>query len=380
VPAERPLKVVHVVHSLAVGGLENGVVNLVNGRDESLQHTIVCMTTDGPLTARLRPEVKVFALGKKSGHDPRTFMRLSRLLRTLKPDVVHSRNWGTFDAVLAARLAGVRHVIHGEHGRDITDPKGLNPRRNRWRRMCAPFVSRFVTVCDDLRRWLVEEVCLPASKVVTVYNGVEIARYSNIDRSAARARLGLAADSLAVGTVGRLDPVKDQVGLIRAFDLLAHRYPKAVLVIAGDGPCRAALENLVAASKLQPRVRLLGERDDVPEVLAALDVFVLPSIAEGMSNTILEAMASGLPVVATRVGGNAELVEHGVNGILVSSQDPERLANAVERYLEHQELVACHGRNSKRRAQDHFSLERMQERYSALYRGVAARSEVPLGG
>jgi sugar transferase (PEP-CTERM/EpsH1 system associated) len=363
--------IVHVVHSLGVGGLENGVVNLVAGANPERRHAVVCLTSAGPLRARLGADVAVWELGKARGHDVRSFARLVRLLRRLRPAVVHSRNWATFDAILAARLAGVPAVIHGEHGRDASDPEGRHRRRRWLRRAASPLVDRFVTVSGDLRRWLVEDVGIPPRKIVTIPNGVDTGRFTPADAAAARAALGLAADQLVVGTVGRLDPVKNQAGLIQAFGRLAGEYPDATLLIAGDGPCEGALRGLGAALGLGARVRLLGERADVPSILAAMDVFVLPSIAEGMSNTLLEAMASGLPLVATRVGGNPELVEDGVNGVLVPRQDPDALVAALRGYVDDPHLRAVHGKASRQRAVAEFGLERMRAAYTGLYAELA---------
>jgi sugar transferase (PEP-CTERM/EpsH1 system associated) len=362
--------VVHVVHSLDVGGLENGVVNLVNGPDSAFRHAIVCLARAGQMRARVRPGVEVHTVGKGTGHDLRALARTTRLLRALRPAVVHSRNWPAFDAVLAARLARVHYVVHGEHGRDATDPQGRNRRRNLLRRLSNAFISRFVTVSEDLRRWLVGRVGIPARKVVTIPNGVDTVRFAPRDKATARTALGLPPERRVVGTVGRLDPVKDQAGLVRAFASLTEAGAETLLVIAGDGPCRGSLQALIEAEGLGRRVHLLGQRDDVPQVLAAMDVFVLSSLAEGMSNTILEAMATGLPIVATRVGGTPELVQDDVDGLLVPARNPPALAGALARYLGDPELRIAHGRAARRRALDAFSLDRMRATYEALYRHV----------
>ena len=364
--------VVHVVNSLAVGGLENGVVNLVNATSTRFRHVIVCMTADGPLHARLRPEAEVIVLGKRPGQDPWALLRLVRLLRRLRPLIVHSRNWPAIDAIPAARVARVPLVVHGEHGREVADPEGRNPRRKRIRRALAPLVHHFVTVSADLRRWLIEDVRVPAAKVSAIHNGVDLSRFGRAGRLESRLRLDLPAEAPIVGTVGRLDPVKDQAGLIRAFAKVRSAHPEALLVVVGDGPCRAELQDVAAASGQGDHVRLLGNRDDIPAVMSALDVFVLPSIAEGISNTILEAMASGLPVVATRVGGNPELVEDGIGGALVPRQDPSALAAAIAAYVADPELRRRHGLASRQRATGHFSLERMAEAYANLYTSLAA--------
>jgi len=161
--------------------------------------------------------------------------------------------------------------------------------------------------------------------------------------------------------------VKDQAGLLKAFSQLAED-PRALLLIVGDGPCRKDLEATVDALGLGRRVRLLGERNDVAAVLSAMDVFVLCSVGEGMSNTILEAMATGLPVVATRVGGNPELVTDGNTGFLVEARSPDALAASLRRYLEDPTLLAEHGRAARDHIEAEFSMERMVGGYERLYR------------
>jgi sugar transferase (PEP-CTERM/EpsH1 system associated) len=294
-------------------------------------------------------------------------IRLAMLFRRLRPTVVQSRNWPTFDSIVAARLARVPVVIHGEHGRDATDPEGRNARRRRLRRMVSPLVTTWLTVSRDLRRWLVEDVHIPARKVATIHNGVDLERFAPGHRAEARAALGLETGAPIIGTVGRLDPVKDQAGLIRAFAGLAGADPRPLLVIAGDGPCRPELEALVRDLGLGASVRLLGERHDIPRVLAALDVFVLPSIAEGISNTILEAMATGLAVIATRVGGNPELVDDGITGQLVPKQDPPALREAMAAMLADVPARLARGVAARRRVVELFSLHDMCRRHAALY-------------
>ena len=377
-PAEgRRLRIAHVLHALDVGGTENGTVNVINGLAGDFDHAIVTMAGEGRLAARLPAGVPVLRVVKRPGNDPRVVLGLVRTLRALRPDVVHSRNWGAFDAVLAARLAGVRAVVHGEHGREATDPDGQNRRRRVLRRWLSPLISRYVTVSDDLRRWLLAQVGIAAHKVVTIPNGVDTVRFAPPDQDGARAALGLAPSQRIVGTVGRLDPVKDQAGLIEAFAAVRREQPGACLVIAGDGPCASALRALVERLGLGGAVVLLGERHDIPRVLAALDVFVLPSIAEGMSNTVLEAMATGLPVVATRVGANPELVDDGVTGTLVPARAPAALAHAIARYVADPLLCQLHGKASRQRVEAQFTLARMCAGYRQLYldvTGAAART------
>ncbi len=366
------IHVAHVIDSLQVGGTENGLVNVVGALAGELRHTVIAMTATGPLAARLPAGVEVVVVGKRPGLDAAALLRLAGVLRRMRPDIVHSRNWGALDAVPAARLARVRAVVHGEHGREIADPQGLDPRRNRIRRWLAPFVDRYVTVSLDLGRWLADTVGIAARKIVTIHNGVDTRRFGEGDRMAGRAALGVEGDAVVVGTVGRLDPVKDQIGLLDAYAQIRESGLRHLLVLVGDGPCRPDLEARAARPDLRGRVRILGERGDVPRLLAGFDVFALPSIAEGISNTVLEAMASGLPLVATRTGGNPELVEEGVTGRLVPVGDRAALAAALGAYLADPHLRTLHGKAGRQRAIDEFSLERMADRHRRLYAELAA--------
>jgi sugar transferase (PEP-CTERM/EpsH1 system associated) len=240
------------------------------------------------------------------------------------------------------------------------------------RRALAPLVTRFITVSRELQRWLTDEVGIRTEKVSTIHNGVDLRRFCPMDRGEARTRIGLPRHGRVIGTVGRLDPVKDQASLIHAFAKLRPGHPDTRLLIVGDGPYRAELARLVRGYGVEDQVLLAGERQDIPVVLAAMDVFALPSIAEGMSNTLLEAMASGLPAVATRVGGTAELLEDGKTGRLIERGDRAALEKVLCEYLEDGELRLTHGRAAREWVTEHFGLERMCREYFDVYRGVLA--------
>jgi sugar transferase (PEP-CTERM/EpsH1 system associated) len=363
----RPALIAHVIPTLRVAGLENVVARLTDRLRAGFRHVVVTPAGDGPMRARFPEDVPVIAMAEQHRPDRWNALRMARLFRSLRPDIVHSRNWSCVDAIIGARLAGVPIVIHSEHGREASDPEGRNRVRRIGRRVLAPMVSQFVTVSRDLARWLIEDVGVPRRKVLSICNGVDTRRFAPGERPAARAALGIGSEPLVIGTVGRLDPVKDQVGLLKAFSRLTDD-PRAFLLIVGDGPCRQELEATIGALRLGDRVRLLGERDDVPAVLSAMDVFVLCSVGEGISNAILEAMATGLPVVATRVGGNPELVMDGSTGFLVEPRSPASLAAPLRRYLEDPTLLAQHGRSARDHAETEFSLERMVGAYEQLYR------------
>lgn len=363
--ASLPPLVVHVIHQLGVGGLENGLVNLINRMPENrYRHAIVCMAESGPFGKRIhRRGVEIHSMHRGQAPLAFTYFRLYRLFRRMRPRIVHSRNLSGLDALLPAFCAGVPVRIHGEHGWDMHDLDGSNPKYRRLKRTFRPLVTHYTAVSQDLARYLQEAIGVPARRVSHICNGVDTDRF--------RPGPGPHGTRFVVGTVGRLQPVKDQVSLVKAFAAASQLAPlpmrQARLVLVGEGPSRPAIEQAIADAALGDRAALLGDRDDVADILRGLDLFVLPSLAEGISNTVLEAMASGLPVIATRVGGNAELVVDGGTGALVSAGDWQTMARHIAGYALDAEHRARHGRAARERAEREFSLDAMVRRYAELY-------------
>ena len=373
--------VVHVVYRFAVGGLENGLVNLLNGLPrDAWRHAVIALAdVDPAFAARVaRGDVEMIALGKGPGHAYPLYPRLVRLFRSLRPAIVHTRNLAALETTPAAWLAGVPSRIHGEHGRDADDPDGTNVRRQRIRRLFRPFVTQYVALAPDLARYLGGPIGVAPDRIEQIWNGVDTGRFAPAASREPIAGCPFgAAHEYLVGTVGRLDPVKDQASLARAFVHALQRAPalreRLRLVVVGEGGERARIESILAAAGVRELAWLPGERQDVPAILRGLDLFVLPSFGEGVSNTILEAMSCGLPVVATRVGANAELVEEGTTGRIVAASDPAALGDAIAAYAEHPRLAREHGRAGRRRVEAQFGLERMIDRYHRLYLAQLAR-------
>ena len=374
----RPL-IAHVVYRFDVGGLENGVVNLINGLPrESYRHAVVALTDVTDFRKRIRrDDVRFVALNKQPGHGFRLFPRLFRLFRELQPTIVHTRNMAALEASVPAWLAGVPVRVHGEHGRDMGDLDGTNRRYQRVRRLYRPFVTHYVALSKDLEQYLDRHVGVDSRRIAQIYNGVDTARFSPATDGRARIEgCPFTDDDLwLVGTVGRLQQVKDQVTLAEAFVRAVKHGPARTpmrLVVAGDGPLRPRVEKVLDAAGMRQLAWLPGARDDVPEILRGLDCFVLPSLAEGISNTILEAMACGLPVIATCVGGNPELVEDGVSGRLVPPVNAEAMAAALYRYFDDSALARSHGQAGRNAVLQRFSLDRMVADYQSLYDGLVA--------
>lgn len=371
---KEPCVIAHIVFRFDYGGLENGVCNLINSlSDEELRHTVIALTDATSFRERLRSDVPVHEIKKKPGKDLGAYVRLFRLLRNIQPEIVHTRNIGTMDCAVIALLAGVPIRIHGEHGWDVSDPDGTNPKYRLMRRLLSRFVHRFVTVSADLRDWLVEVVRIAPKKIVQIYNGVDIERFrpaSQDDVPALPADIN-AAEAFVIGSVTRFSAIKDPLNLVNAWLMLSERLSgterEPYLIMLGSGPlfdqARATLEKHAPGG----RWYLPGSSDDVADIMRHFDLFVLGSLREGISNTILEAMASGLPVVASDTGGNVELVSAGSNGQLVPPGDTAALADAIAAYVCDLNLATSHGAAARERAESRFSIHSMVRNYRNLY-------------
>ena len=375
--APRRRRIVHVVYSFSVGGLENVVVQLINRLPaDQFEHVVLSLTTISDFKNRItQPGVRFIELHKQPGHAVPLYPRICKLLRELKPDVVHTCNLAALEITPLAWLARVPLRVHAEHGWDAHDPNGQSRKYQRLRKLYKPFVSQYVAVSKELDDYLARAIGVPASRRSLIANGVDTDTFAP--------RVGPAAtvpdcpfvpgQHWLVGTVGRLQTVKNQPLLARAFVRLLREHPemaeRARLVIVGEGPLRGEIESTLAAAGLQAHAWLPGARDDVAHILRALDVFVLPSQAEGTSCTLQEAMASGLPVVATAVGGTPDLVDEGATGHLVPPNDEAALAEAIHRVFCNQLDAQRFAHAARSRAVNQFGLDAMVRAYDALFSG-----------
>lgn len=376
----RPL-IAHVVYHFGTGGMENGMVTLFNHLPEdSYRHTVICLAGHGDFRQRIRrPDIAFHDLDKRPGNDMNWLPRLHRLLKHLRPAVLHTRNLNALEAQFVGAWARIPGRVHGEHGRDVHDLHGRNWKYNLLRRAASVWVHRYIAVSRDLAAWLARDIGVAPGRIRQIYNGVDGGRFH--PRRGARPDMGrpqfFAGDAWVIGSVGRMAAVKDYPTLIRAFAQLLGRHPRPEalrLILVGDGPEMPRCQALVRELGLEDKVWLPGDRQDIAEWLRAFDVFVLPSLGEGISNTLLEAMASGLPVVATRVGGNPELISDGLNGTLVPPGDPETLAQTLLGYALDPALGQRRGDAGRRRVDDDFVIERMAAAYAAVYDELLGRT------
>ena len=378
----RPL-IAHVVHRFDTGGLENGVVNLINRLSpDRFRHAVIALTEITEFSRRIqRDDVQLIALNKPPGQGVWLFPRMRELLKVMRPAIVHTRNLGALEMTAPAAWAGVPVRLHGEHGWDMDDPYGRNRKLRFIRRMYRPFVHQYIALSRHLERYLVDHIGVADGRVAQLYNGVDTQLFVPADgaRTPIAGSPFDAPELWVVGTVGRLSPIKDQVTLARAFVRALELAPEARsrmrLAIAGDGPLRAQVEAVLADAGFAHLAWLAGERNDVPQFMRGLDAFALPSLAEGISNTILEAMATALPVIATAVGGNGELLADGISGRLVPAGDPDAMAQALLADFRDPAAARQRGRRARREADQRFSLDAMVAGYGELYERLLAQAE-----
>jgi len=368
------LHIVHLVYRFDTGGLENGVVNLINTLDtECYTHSIVTLKGHNPdFAARiLTNNVQLYDLAKRSGNDLGIFLRFNALLKQLKPDILHSRNTATLELQLVGWWRRVKLRIHGEHGWDVNDMHGQNLTYRRLRRLLKPFIHQYIALSKEANDYLLNIINVNPKRVNHICNGVDKEKFSP--------RTVLLKQRFVIGCVGRLEEVKNHVLLAQAFSLVWQQTEGKVdiqLQIIGDGSCRSKIETVLADGQCAQASWLAGNRNDVADLMTKFDVFVLPSLAEGISNTILEAMACGLPVIATNVGGNGELVHQKVSGYLVSVSEPEDMAQCILTYINQPELKTQHGQNGRLLVEQKFSIQAMTCAYDNLYRsGKQAKLE-----
>ena len=372
---DHVVRIVHFVENLERGGLERTVIDLIRAqREAGHECSVICLFDRGQLADELTADrVQVDVCGKKQGLDMRAVRRARGLLKKWPNAVLHTHNaTAHYHAVLASIGLPLVRIVSTRHGMS----KAAGGGRGEWLyRLAMPLTDYTVAVCEAARERFASSGVRPRTRLLSIPNGIRLDGFATAGleaREALVSELGLPAGTRIVGTVGRLQPVKDQASLIRAFRHVQARLPDTALVIVGDGSLREELERVATAEGVAGSVRFLGDRGDVPRLLQGMDLFALSSLSEGYSIALLEACAAGLPIVATAVGGNAEIVRNGLNGMLVPSGDPIALGAAISELLQSPDSAASMGSAGRAWVQREGSFTTMSERYLRLYAGEAA--------
>jgi sugar transferase (PEP-CTERM/EpsH1 system associated) len=367
------ISTVQVIYSLEIGGAEKLAATIGAHLDRKKFRPVICaLDADGPLADELRQrEIPYHVLWRK-GIEAGVLARLYRCFRQEKARIVHTHQFPQLlFSLLPARLAGAK-VVHTEHEfytyRD-------HPWARRLFRQLSRFCSALTVVGPEVARYYTEELGIHRRRIHIIANGVDLHQF-NFETEAARRRLELSTDDVVFGIVGRLEPEKDHRTLLQAFRALVDHRKAARLLIIGDGSLRGELESHSRSLGLERNVTFLGARTDIPELLAALDVFVLSSVHEGVPLSVIEAMGAGKPIVATDVGGMRLLVKPSINGLLVPAANPAALAAAMENLAANPALRREFGVHSRRMAHDSFSVSTMIERYQEIYEAVFENRDV----
>ncbi len=366
---------------MQVAGAEMLVAETIRRLREQIEPTIFCLDGIGQLGEQLQQEgIRVICLHRKPGRDWGLGKRLAQAARENKIEVMHAHQYTPFFyAALAKLLGGAKYRLimteHGRHFPDIVSP--LRRNINRW--VLSRYADAVNACCQFSADALAQNDGFARQPVEVIENGIDWGRYqAHRDKQTLRKQLGLDPARRYIACVARFHPIKDHETLLRAYSEVAKANTDTDLLLIGDGPRREDLQTLVYSLGIGPRVHFLGVRADVPDLLQAADIFALTSLCEAASLTLLEAMASGLPVVVTNVGGNPEIVRRDIDGLLAPRQDVAAIANGLSQLLNHPARAKGMGDSGRQRVKEHYSLDRTIDRYHQLYRQLAGHpSQVP---
>ncbi len=357
--------IIHIVISLETGGLEKFVLDLIKATNDDINHKVICLERIGELASSSGLE-NVVCLGIKPGLHWSAIMDICTIVRNANADLIHTHNEkAQFYGALSGMFCRIP-VVHTKHGKNQTNFKSLF-KNNLLSYLC----TRVVAVSRDAALQCAVQEKIPASKVMTILNGVDTDAFkSKIDKSTLKVSLGIGYGVPVIGIVARLAVIKDHASLFAACKILKDTCSDFKLLVVGDGPTKTDLFALSQTLGLNSTIIFTGTRCDIPDLMNAMDVFVLSSISEGISLTLIEAMSCELPVVATDVGGNSEVVVDGETGFLVPLQSPSLMAERIQQLLNNVELRKDFGKKGRLRAVEYFSIKRAARQYEELYHSI----------
>jgi sugar transferase (PEP-CTERM/EpsH1 system associated) len=370
-----PTTVGHTIYAFKEGGMERGLVNIINHGDQGrFRHIILCFTEAGEFARHIQsPSCRVIEFHKGPGNDVRLVGRLAAAIKENGINLLHARGWATLlETAFAARLAGVRASIYGFHGKTVNELGRTSLLRRAAQAIGVRSYNRLVTLNRRMREDFARETFIPRERISIIANGVDHELFSpKLDREALRRRFGIPVDRYIIGTIGRLDPVKNHEVILEALALFPRVEGRPFLLIVGEGEARAMLEKTIKQLGLEDDVCLHGYSNDTPWLLGCMDVYVQSSWYEGFSNTVLEAMSTGLPVLVTDVGGTRDLVDEGREGFFFSPTDASGLARLIRRLWSDRLLLGQMGKQARSRVCKDFTLRPMVEAYESMYRELS---------
>ena len=367
-PTSAVIRVAHIVNSLDAGGMENGVINVSAGLGgRGFEFQVWCLEREGSFADRLPPEVPVRVLGKRGGFTPAVMTSLGSARRAFRPDLLHTHNFGP---LIYASLARLRvPVLHGEHAQ-------LNEGELRFKSlMLRRAFLRMADAVHTVSRSLTADLMRSQSSlrnVLSIVNGVDTERFTPANKESARAALGLPSDGLVMAIVGRFGPYKRHALMLEAFEMLARKRGDIRLVmVGGGGPLEKSIRERVEESGCRSRIHVAGLQSNMTLWYQAMDLLVVPSVNEGLSNAVLEAMACGIPAVCHSACGNAEVISDGVDGWLVNLENADQLAMSLAGLIEDPSQLREAGKLARNKVAAQFSIQAMLEQYASVYRKLA---------
>ncbi len=364
----KKVRLMQITHDLAIGGLQQVIVNICRTIDRSrFDVSVLCLRNLGefvPEIEKLGIEV-ILMPQKRKDVDYLSFLKVAKILRDRKIDVIHTHNTQPLiDGTLGALLAGVKTIIHTDHSRQFPDKRRYMFAE--W--LMSKFIYKMVGVSYPTSLDLIKYEKISPQKVATVLNGINMSYFdATIDKQAKKREIGIKGDGLVIGLGARLSKEKGLTFLLKAMPGLIKRYPDITLVIAGKGEAEEELKRETQELGIGDNVLFIGPRLDMPEVLKVLDLYVLPSLREGLPTVLLEAMAAGCPIVATKVGGNSTAITHGENGSLVEARNPDALEAEIIHLLGDKQVMNKYSLKGRKFVRSRFTAEAMTVQYQKLY-------------
>lgn len=375
------IHIAHVLYSFDVGGLEGQLASLIDHMDSGkFSHSICLFSERTAALARIRnKDVKVHMIKRNFSNDPTVIFRLAGLLKRIRPDIVRTYNWGGMEGVIAAKLAGIGAIAHSEHGFDIEEIYKRKSRRVLLRRSVLRACDKIVAVSRYLENWLINDVKVPRDKIMLIPNGYDADIFFPGKDMERRRALGIKDDELVIGAVGALKELKNQRCLISAFAGLARGRGDLRLLLVGEGPLRKDLEALAMREGIAEKTIFMGEVSKPASIYKAMDIFALPSLSENAPNALLEAMATGLAIVATDVGDVKYMLDEGRCGIVVKAGDVCGLQNGIKYFLEDPSRIQAKGHAAASRAKEAFDIKKIKGIYEDLFVSLAAIPKTKVG-
>jgi len=375
----KRIHVLQIIGEFTSGGAETILTTLSRSLDPSVVNLTITARRDGPVSKDLPETSRLVIIPKRNGFDPIHLRKLVGLVKERNIELIHAHLFGpNLYGFLTGKLTG-RKVIQTIHGRDCFFPR----RRALLYRIMMRRVDHLVAVSESLEAEFRQRTGYKGNRVSTIHNGVCLSRFHQpVEREKKLQSLGIPAAGKIIGTVGNVKPVKGHDVLIDSLDILCRKGGQDVfLVVAGiieDSvqhlrEYKGRLDQKIKDLGLENRVLFLGVREDIPEILQCFDVFVLPSRSEGLSISLLEAMAASRPVVVTDVGMNGKIVQNGFNGFVVPPESPESLSDAIARVLINGDLAVELAKNASETVKHRFSDKKMAADYMSLYKAVLSR-------